>query len=186
MTARPALRALEPSLKKSHNIGVRVYWVYGTLAAAGVAWNIGLPVGTLVRLFALGLLLWTPLEYVLHRYVFHRLAPHYQHHESPAELRYIFAPLWFSGIAAIALFALFALAAGSWQRGALIDAGVISGYLCYEALHVWIHSPRAGGALLTALRRHHYYHHFADDTKCYGVVTPFWDHIFRTLPAGGK
>jgi sterol desaturase/sphingolipid hydroxylase (fatty acid hydroxylase superfamily) len=40
--------------------------------------------------------------------------------------------------------------------------------------------------MLTALRRRHYYHHFADDTKCYGVVTPFWDRIFRTLPAGGK
>ena len=163
-----------------------VFWVYGALVVAGVAWNIGLPVATLLLTFAAGVVLWTPLEYVLHRYVFHRLAPHFQHHDSPTELRFIFAPLSFSAVLAVILFGLFGVAAGSWQRGALIEAGVVSGYLCYEALHVWIHSPRAGGAILTALRRHHYYHHFADDTKCYGVVTPFWDRIFRTLPAGGK
>ena len=125
---------------------MRVFWVYGLLVAAGVVWNIHLPVGTLILTLTFGLLLWTPLEYVLHRYVFHRLAPHYQHHDFPTELQYIFAPLWFSGVAAVVLFGLFGLAAGSWQRGALIDAGVISGYLCYEALHVWIHSPRAGRA----------------------------------------
>ena len=85
---------------------MRVFWVYGLLIAAGVAWNIHLPIASLVPTFGLGLVLWTPLEYVLHRYVFHRLAPHYQHHDSPAELQYIFAPLWFSGVTAVVLFVI--------------------------------------------------------------------------------
>jgi sterol desaturase/sphingolipid hydroxylase (fatty acid hydroxylase superfamily) len=66
--------------------------------------------------------------------------------------------------------------------GALVEAGAVTGYLAYEALHIVIHSERPGGAMLRALRKHHYYHHFADDTKCYGVVTPFWDRIFGSLP----
>jgi cyclopropane-fatty-acyl-phospholipid synthase len=160
---------------------VRNFLVYSPLILLAIAWNAALPIGAIVLTFLLGLLLWTPLEYALHRYVFHRMAPHYQHHDAPTEREYIFAPLWFSGIAAVVLFGLFGLAAGSWQRGALIEAGTVAGYLCYEGVHFWIHSPRPGGAILTALRRHHYYHHFADDTKCYGVVTSFWDRVFGTL-----
>src|SRR5262245_34432166 len=132
--------------------------------------------------FAAGLALWTFLEYGIHRYAFHRLAPHYQHHEFPTERRYIFAPMWFSGISAVVLWALLALATGSWAVGAVVEAGAISGYLAYEGLHLMIHSERSGGTVLRALRRHHYYHHFADDTKCYGVLTPFWDRVFGSLP----
>ena len=45
-----------------------MFWVYGALVVAGVVWNIGAPVGTLLLGLAVGLVLWTPLEYVLHRY----------------------------------------------------------------------------------------------------------------------
>ena len=80
------------------------------------------------------------------------------------------------------LWGLLALATGSWQRAALIEAGTILGYLLYEALHVRIHSAAAGGAILRALRKHHFYHHFADDTRCFGVTSGVWDRIFGTAP----
>jgi dihydroceramide fatty acyl 2-hydroxylase len=72
------------------------------------------------------------------------------------------------------------LAVGSWQHGALIMAGTVGGYLLYEALHVRMHSPVAGGRVLRALRKHHFYHHFGDDSRCFGVTTPVWDVVFRT------
>jgi sterol desaturase/sphingolipid hydroxylase (fatty acid hydroxylase superfamily) len=165
---------------------VRVFTIYIPLIVAAVVWNCIEGRFDFLRgvvAFAGGLLLWTLLEYFIHRFAFHRLAPHYQHHEFPTDHRYIFAPLWFSLMSAAILWALLRLAAGSWTTAALIEAGSVTGYLGYELLHIVIHSDRPGGALLRGLRRHHFYHHFADDTKCYGVVTPFWDRIFGSMPA---
>jgi sterol desaturase/sphingolipid hydroxylase (fatty acid hydroxylase superfamily) len=150
------------------------------LVAAALIWNYDQPTLVWVTCLALGFFLWTAVEYAMHRLVLHRLAPHYQHHEEPDTLAYIFAPLWLSGVSAGVLFVLLGLAAGSFQRGALIEAATVSGYLIYEALHVRMHSPAAGGPLLRALRKHHFYHHFGDDTRCYGVTTPIWDYVFRT------
>ena len=162
-----------------------VFCIYAPLIAAAVGWALvdgQLSLFAGVAAFAGGLLLWTLLEYLIHRFAFHRLAPHYQHHEFPADHRYIFAPLWFSAISAVVLWGGLSTVTGSWMVGALVEAGAVAGYLAYEAVHILIHSERPGGTALRALRKHHYYHHFADDTKCYGVVTPFWDRIFRSLP----
>lgn len=159
---------------------MRVYWVYLPLVVAALVWNYHQPPLVWATHVAMGLFLWTAVEYAMHRLVLHRLAPHYQHHDEPDTLAYIFAPLWLSGVSAGVLFVLLGLATGSFQRGALIEAATVSGYLFYEALHVRMHSPVAGGFLLRALRKHHFYHHFADDTRCYGVTTPMWDYVFRT------
>ena len=161
-----------------------VFGIYIPLIIAALAWNLALslPAGSMVLYFTSGLLLWTVLEYFIHRYAFHRVAPHYQHHEFPADRRYIFAPLWFSLGSAAVVWAILSLITRSWQLGALVEAGVVVGYLGYEWLHLRIHSESPGGPVLRGLRRHHYYHHFADDTKCYGVVTPFWDRVFGSLP----
>jgi cyclopropane-fatty-acyl-phospholipid synthase len=160
--------------------------IFGALfgAAAGAGLNAGLdrPVRA-AALFAAGLLAWTMIEYLLHRLAFHGFAPHYQHHADPTDPVWIVAPLWLSLSASAVLFAAFSLAARSWSGGATIIAGVIAGYMAYEAIHLRIHSPAAGGALLRTLRKHHYYHHFANDQVCYGVTSPLWDWVFGSVPA---
>ena len=169
----------------TENKAVRVFWVHIPVAAAAIAWNLlagGLaPWGWLACLSA-GLLLWTLLEYLIHRFAFHGFAPHWQHHERPRDRQWIFAPLWLSTGAALLLWGLLAAALRSLPHAALVTAGIVAGYLAYEAVHLTIHGPRAGCALLVALRRRHYYHHFADDTACYGVTSPLWDRIFGSLP----
>jgi len=161
---------------------VYLFWVFLPVIAASLAWNRAEPFAFIAGSLAAGLLLWTPIEYATHRYVLHRLAPHYQHHDEPAVLEYLFAPLWLSGGFALALWAILAAPIG-WRHAALVESGTIAGYLFYEAVHVRIHSQAAGGLLLRYWRKQHYYHHFADDTRCYGVTTPLWDHIFRTASA---
>jgi sterol desaturase/sphingolipid hydroxylase (fatty acid hydroxylase superfamily) len=164
---------------------VRVFCVYIPLSAAAILWNVRVPTHswwTWIVAPGAGLATWTLLEYLIHRFVFHRLAPHQRHHERPADRQYWFAPLWLSLLFAAALLVLFAVGTGSWPLAALAESGAVAGYLGYELLHVWIHSQRNGGAMLVALRKHHYYHHFVDDTRCYGVVTPFWDRVFGSLP----
>jgi cyclopropane-fatty-acyl-phospholipid synthase len=162
---------------------VAVFWVYTPLVIGALVWNRDASAGIFVACLVSGIALWTAVEYLMHRYVLHRLAPHYQHHAEPETLAYIFAPFALSGTSAVVLWGLLALIAGSWQRGALIMAGTVAGYLCYEALHVRMHSRVAGGPLLRALRKHHFYHHFADDSRCYGVTSPIWDYVFRTNSA---
>ena len=139
----------------------------------------------LALLFTLGLLAWTMIEYLLHRLAFHGFAPHSEHHAVPTDPVFIVAPLWLSLSSTVVLMAAFSLATGSWAGGAVMVAGVIAGYVAYETVHLRIHSSAAGGVLLRALRRHHYYHHFASDQVCYGVTSPLWDWIFRSVPASG-
>lgn len=160
-----------------------VFWVYLPLVLGAFAWNRDASLGMWAVCLLTGIALWTVVEYFMHRYVLHRLAPHYQHHDEPETLAYIFAPLWLSGVSATVLWALLSLAIGSWQRAALVLAATVAGYLFYEALHVRMHSPVAGGKLLRVLRKHHFYHHFADDSRCYGVTSPIWDYVFRTKSA---
>jgi dihydroceramide fatty acyl 2-hydroxylase len=159
---------------------MRVYGVYIPLVLGALIWNVGAGAATWAACLAIGLALWTVVEYLMHRWVLHRMAPHYQHHDEPDTLAYIFAPLWLSGVSAVVLWGLLSLAAGSLQRGALIMAGTVGGYLLYEAIHVRMHSRVVGGPILRALRRHHFYHHFGDDTRCFGVTSPVWDVVFRT------
>jgi sterol desaturase/sphingolipid hydroxylase (fatty acid hydroxylase superfamily) len=132
--------------------------------------------------FGMGLVLWTLIEYLMHRLAFHGFAPHTEHHANPNDVRYIVAPLWLSTSGACVLLAISWLVTGSWMAGLTIVGGILAGYLAYELIHLRIHSGRRGGRLLRALRKHHYYHHFASDRVNYGVTSPFWDIIFRTVP----
>lgn len=132
--------------------------------------------------FAAGLVTWTLIEYFMHRLAFHGFAPHTEHHLDPANRKYILAPLWLSTSGACSLFGIFWLSMGSWKTAAFIVAGIIAGYLAYELIHLRIHNGRRGAWLLRALRKHHYYHHFASDRVCFGVTSPLWDIVFRTVP----
>src|SRR5262245_49303722 len=100
------------------------------MIAGAIAWNLALGIGPAAWAASLGggLLFWTLLEYLLHRFAFHRLAPHYLHHEFPADRRYILAPLWFSLLSAAILWPLLRPIAGSWPRAALVEAGAVTGY----------------------------------------------------------
>jgi sterol desaturase/sphingolipid hydroxylase (fatty acid hydroxylase superfamily) len=163
-------------------MGLRL-WVFGALLLAASAASLSreyLP--AFCTLFAIGLVAWTLLEYLIHRLAFHGFAPHWQHHASPTDSEYTLAPVSLSGSATAALFVVMRLVAGSWMASASITAGVMAGYLAYEAVHLRIHSPARGGKLLRALRKHHFYHHFASDRVCYGVTSPVWDVVFRSLP----
>jgi sterol desaturase/sphingolipid hydroxylase (fatty acid hydroxylase superfamily) len=159
------------------------FGVFSVLLAASTAAGVRSGPVRFSALFAAGLLVWTMIEYLLHRLAFHGFAPHSEHHANPTDPVFIVAPWWLSLPCTAVLLALFSLAARSWTMGASMVAGVIAGYLAYEAIHLRIHSPAAGGAVLRALRKHHYYHHFASDQVCFGVTSPLWDWVFGSVPS---
>lgn len=151
--------------------------VFGPLLVVALAWSARAGEAAWV---APGLLLWTILEYLMHRFAFHGFAPHYDHHAEPTQENYLLAPLWLSVSMAAALWLVLSLATRSVNRATAVMAGVIAGYLLYEAVHLRLHRLVPGGPVLRALRRYHFYHHFADDRVCYGVTSPLWDVVLGT------
>lgn len=156
--------------------------VFGGFFAAAMAWGIADGHARAIpAAFTGGVLLWSLIEYLMHRFAFHGFAPHWEHHAEPLDAKYILAPFPLSLAFSAGLWAIFWLATRSTSLPGLVLCGVWAGYLAYEGVHLRIHSSAPGGVLLRGLRRRHYYHHFADDRYCYGVTSPLWDFVFRSL-----
>ena len=114
-----------------------------------------------------GLFAWTFIEYVVHRWVYHQIpffeAYHDAHHDDPDGL--VGAP---SFIAIAVILVLF-------------------GYIAYMAVHHLSHhlQPKPGN-LLYGARIRHMAHHFHRVPGNYGIITPFWDHVFSTYVGGPR
>ncbi len=149
-----------------------------------------------VLLCALGALVWTLTEYVLHRFAFHyepktnwgrslHFIFHGVHHDYPRDSkRLVMAPV-VSIPLAIIFYAGFYLLLGQ-MNVAPFFAGFIFGYLCYDMIHYATHHFSIKGRVGLWLKHHHMLHHYQDEDKRYGVSTPVWDYIFRTMPASEK
>ena len=138
----------------------------------------------------LGLIAWTLIEYLMHRFVFHQrllgaggARDNLRHH---ARVDW-FAPAVYRVALALALTGVLMLAGLAFREvrpfGA-ITLGLIAGWLFYEGLHRRIHVAAPIGGYGRWARRHHLSHHFADAQRNHGVTSPLWDFVFGTyLPA---
>ena len=147
----------------------------------------------MVATFLSGMLAWTLAEYALHRYVFHwtngttwgeriHFLLHGVHHDYPNDKDRLVMPLLASVPLSLIFYALFTLAMGR-TIGEPCFAGFVVGYLFYDGTHYYVHHfvPRARWGKF--LRRHHLTHHHADHDGGFGVSTPLWDAVFRTMPS---
>jgi dihydroceramide fatty acyl 2-hydroxylase len=139
-----------------------------------------------------GLLAWTLAEYVLHRWVFHwtndaawgkrlHFLLHGVHHDFPSDKDRLVMPLLTSVPMAVIFYSLFFLALGI-QYGEPFFAGFVLGYLCYDGTHYAVHHFKQKSRLGKWVRRHHMLHHHADHSGGFGVSSPLWDIVFRTMP----
>ena len=159
--------------------------LYGiAVAALAVFLPVSGPPGLQFELLALallGLAGWTAIEYAVHRFVLHGMAPfkrwHEEHHQRPTAL--IGAPTILSASLIFGLVFLPALAlAGPWRASALL-LGVLTGYLLYAITHHATHHWAAESAWLKRRKRWHaLHHHDAGRLGRYGVTSAFWDHVF--------
>ena len=135
----------------------------------------------------LGVLTWTFLEYVIHRWMGHdrrfKRTPfgveHVRHH---IEGNY-FAPTWKKVVVAIVFTAVLSgpavLLVGTGPGLAYV-LGLMSFYGVYEVSHRREHTHPGFGAYGRWARRHHFHHHFVDGRSNHGVTTPLWDLVFGT------
>lgn len=155
-------------------------------AAAWLAAPLGAPIG--LGLLGAGLLLWTLLEYLLHRYAHlssfsmsNGRRPHLGHHARPTDLSVMVTPLWFTLPVSLTLWGCLRLVLGSWPMASAVLIGVLAGYVTYEVVHYRIHITSRPGRLLRRLRDYHYHHHFRNASERFGITTPVWDFVFRSL-----
>jgi sterol desaturase/sphingolipid hydroxylase (fatty acid hydroxylase superfamily) len=162
---------------------------------AGLGARAGL--GMVFLAYAVGFLVWTFTEYVMHRFVFHYEPTHPVlkwvwylihgvHHEQPqCKTRLVMPPI-LSIPLAFFFYGLFALVVGALLHRPLavapLYAGFITGYLAYDMLHYAEHHLSMKWGFLKHLKRYHLLHHFKTPEVRFGVSSPLWDVVFGTLP----
>ena len=82
---------------------------------------------------------------------------------------------------ALIFYAAFMLIFGA-PYGFVLFGGFLTGYLGYDYTHYYLHHFVPKSKVGKKVREHHMRHHFQDHHYGYGVSSPFWDHVFRTVP----
>jgi sterol desaturase/sphingolipid hydroxylase (fatty acid hydroxylase superfamily) len=147
------------------------------------------PIGAVVGLCALGLLIWTLVEYTMHRWVFHyqptsRLGKQFHfllhgvHHDYPKDATRLVMPPVVSIPLALFFCGCFFLGFGRLAPAAF--AGFLVGYLFYDMVHYATHHFSMKRGVWLWLKKYHMRHHYDDDHSGYGVSSPLWDYVFGT------
>ena len=149
----------------------------------------GLSFLTVLGFFVIGVLTWTLLEYLIHRYVFHyqpktrvgklvHFIMHGVHHDYPNDATRLVMPPIISVPLAVVFYVVFILTLGRFAPAAL--AGFGFGYVCYDTIHYATHHFAMKRGVWRWLKHYHLRHHYQDDHAGYGVSSPLWDYVFRT------
>lgn len=130
-----------------------------------------------------GIISWTAMEYLLHRFVLHGLEPfkswHTQHHNRPHAL------ICLPTVLSAALILLLAFFPALFMFGVLpasaLTLGVLIGYLAYTIIHHGIHHWHIESSWLRKRKRWHALHHHVNQDSNFGVTNSFWDYVFSKL-----
>jgi sterol desaturase/sphingolipid hydroxylase (fatty acid hydroxylase superfamily) len=182
---------VEEVFARAHPI-TPIVWFGPVIAFAGYRAMKAGPAAAAVAfaLFVVGWLLWTLLEYGLHRYLFHMTAHsprarlraflmHGYHHEFPDDPMRLVAPPLMSWPIAAVIALLYLLVLGP-QHALSLFAGTTAGYIAYDWIHYYTHHFRPRRGLGKWLRDYHMLHHFDDGGGRFGISSPLWDWVFGT------
>lgn len=150
--------------------------------------------------FAAGLVAWTLLEYVAHRWVLHgRFADgpgpvqhflhtrldhlHWDHHARPWDGEHISGRIQDTLPFAL-VFVLPSFLAPLPTLPTLV-AGLLAGYVAEEWVHHSVHYCRFRNPYFRYIRAHHLYHHSPrGEEMAYGLTSGLWDVAFQTRIPG--
>jgi sterol desaturase/sphingolipid hydroxylase (fatty acid hydroxylase superfamily) len=170
-------------------IPVLTYFAYGAYQSAT-------PLLAVIGLVVLGALTWSLTEYLLHRFVFHRLGPklvdrrlffifHGVHHDFPQDATRLVMPLGVSIPIGAIFYLIFRLAVGP-VLAAPVFVGFGIGYLSYDGIHYAVHHFRLTSPIGRYLKRYHMVHHHTGESARWGVSSPLWDWVFGTMASGAR
>ncbi|WP_236636804.1 sterol desaturase family protein [Sinomicrobium soli] len=168
--------------------------IFTVIAAVLIYYGIvekGFHVPEMILLFLAGLIFFTFVEYLMHRYLYHMPATsekrkkvaytmHGVHHDYPKDKSRLAMPPLLSLIIATVFFVIYRAVMGDYVFGFL--AGFLMGYTAYLGVHYSVHAFKVPNNFLKVLWYHHSIHHYREPDRAFGVSSPLWDHIFRTMP----
>jgi sterol desaturase/sphingolipid hydroxylase (fatty acid hydroxylase superfamily) len=135
-----------------------------------------------------GAILWTLTEYLVHRFVYHKVPVlrelHGMHHAHPSDL--IGAPIW---VSVVCFSFFFFVVACLWDAEIAGGAtgGLIAGYISYLMVHDAVHRWQLGERpWLRNHRLRHLRHHRHPTPGNFGVTTGVWDLVFGTVIVAGR
>jgi len=148
-----------------------------------------------IGLFFIGWFIFTFVEYMAHRYLFHMNTDtdikkdiqykfHGVHHDYPKDKDRLAMPPFVSLFIASVFFFIFKLIFGQFVFG--IVSGFLFGYALYLFVHYAVHAFAPPKNFLKTLWINHSIHHYKDDNAAYGVSSPLWDYILGTMPTRNK
>lgn len=144
--------------------------------------------------FVGGFLIWSLIEYGLHRFLFHldyylpdnrygitlHFTLHGIHHYLPMDkYRLVMPPTLFIALCYpfwhLAHFIFF----WDWSVAVTVFAGGLFGYTCYDMTHYFLHHNNLP-LWYPELKKYHLAHHFLDYELGFGITSKFWDRVFNT------
>ncbi|KAK5451842.1 fatty acid alpha-hydroxylase [Exophiala xenobiotica] len=142
----------------------------------------------------LGLFLWTLVEYILHRFLFHldyylpdhpvALTLHFLlhgiHHYLPMDkYRLVMPPTLFLILATPFYKLAHTVFWYNWYAAITVFSGGIFGYICYDCTHYWLHHHQLP-SYVRELKKYHLAHHYQNFELGFGVTSKFWDYVWGT------
>ncbi|KAG0504993.1 hypothetical protein M758_N003300 [Ceratodon purpureus] len=170
-------------------------WVPVVMYMAMEAHNQGIWLSVMPLSMVAGAFIWTFVEYLLHRYVFHMKTSSYWtntahyflhgfHHKHPMDgTRLVFPP----AITAIIVCIIWYLTEPLVYiltppvKLSMFSGGLLA-YVAYDLTHYFLHFGTPYNQMSRMMKRFHLNHHFREQSNSYGVTTPFWDTVFGTFP----
>jgi len=158
--------------------------------------ELSIPLLTFALYFGAGILAWTLLEYIVHRFIFHyepksefgkrlHFIVHGVHHDYPNDaMRLVMVPT-VSIPLAILFYALFYITMGEYLT-APFYSGFVLGYLIYDMMHYALHHLTFNNKFWLTLKKNHMVHHYKDSERGFGVSSSLWDLVFQTKIKDGS
>lgn len=180
------------AMTKTHIVfPLAIFYGSGIFVPIWGVMSFGNEILTSVIIFIAAILAFTLFEYVVHRYFYHMAETsatrarltyifHGIHHDHPRDKKRLALPPLLSAIVSALFILIFWLIMGDY--GLAFGGGFLVGYASYLMVHYAVHVFKPPKNFLKVIWKHHNIHHYVDNTAAFGVSSPLWDHIFRTLP----
>lgn len=156
-----------------------------------------LGVGISVATYIFGVCLWSLIEYIFHRFLFHfdnyildhrfvftiHFLVHGIHHFIPMDgMRLVMPPVLSSVLFIIGwhVMSLITFPILSLPIRIAMLGGIILGYIFYDLVHYHLHHSTMLFKRMYVLKENHMYHHFKSPDLGFGVTSNLWDFVFGT------
>lgn len=188
---------LEKLSRTSVHVPVIMYICIATAFLSYAFYTTTIALFPAVIMFVGGVLLWTLLEYWIHRHLYHydtdigwlqkiQYHGHHIHHQYPRDYSRLAMPPVPALVLLSLVFGLLYLIAG--QYALVLFPGFVVGYMLYILLHYAFHrfNPPRFKPLRKLWTWHALHHYKYPESHAFGVSTTLWDTVFGTRPPQRK